>query len=621
MASDTIVWLALSTLLVLLMQAGFACFEAGIVRAKNSINVALKNIADLGVSVTLFLAVGYALMYGADVTGAGLVGWTSPPILGEDSDRLFWSLFQAMFAGTAITVVSGAVSERTSFRGYIAIATGMSLLVYPITGHWAWAPDGWLNRLGFYDFAGGTVVHVVGGAIALGAVLRIGPRLGRFDGDGEIEPFNLSVSAVGAFLLMFGWFGFNAGIAVTAQSKIPVILVNTAIGGAVGIVGCLAMTAARRRQLKAQELFTAMLGGLTSVTAGCAVVQPVGAAVLGAGGAVAAVIGVSLLARARIDDPVGAIPIHLIGGMLGTLLTPFVALDAAVPAVHSGRIDWFLVQLLGASAIAGYALALSYGFIRLTDRFVGYRVSAEAERIGLNIAEHGASSSLIDLLTQMARQGDGGDFTRPIRVEPETEAAHIAAFYNGVRVRFLAEARRAEESLREARFLAHHDALTGLPNRRAFSEAATRKIAEIERGGRPVAVAVLDVDRFKAVNDTHGHDVGDEVLRGFAERLRARAREDEFVARLGGEEFAILLSSPAADGAIFAAERFRLAVAESPFETAAGPLRVTSSFGVALVGPGAGLDAALREADQALYRAKRAGRNRVELAVPAAVSA
>jgi len=230
------IWLALCTFLVLLMQAGFACYEAGMVRRKNSVNVAIKNVADLGTTIVAYLLVGYTLMFGE--SWHGLIG-TGPSVMLEGGAQdLLVALFQAMFCGTAITIVSGAVSERTSFRGYLLLAVSMSVLVYPVTGHWAWAEGGWLLALGFHDFAGSTVVHAVGGAIALAAVLRIGPRLGRFNrADGRragIDGDNLAVSALGAFLLMFGWFGFNSGGATDFVHEVPLVLVNTAIGAASG---------------------------------------------------------------------------------------------------------------------------------------------------------------------------------------------------------------------------------------------------------------------------------------------------------------------------------------------------------------------------------------------------
>jgi len=600
------------------MQAGFACFEAGLVRAKNSINVAIKNVADLGTSVVVFMFLGYPLMFGESVPELnGLIGWSISPMLSDSPQLMLNALFQAMFAGTAITIVSGAVSERTSFQGYLVVAAVLAIAVYPVSGHWAWGPGGWLNEMGFYDFAGGTVVHVVGGTIALAAVLIIGPRIGRFDSTEGIEPFNLSIAALGAFLLMFGWFGFNSGGGTNFETEIPLILVNTAVGGCVGIVCSLGFDIVRRVKPDAGRLLTAMIGGLVGITAGCAAIPPLGAAALGAIGAAAALYGMTLLERLKIDDPVGAIPVHMFAGIAGTVLIPVFAYESAIPDVVSGRLEWMGVQALGCITITLFSFTAAYAFIRLTDPFLHYRVSEEDERIGLNIAEHDAGTGLLDLLNQMAAQGKSGDFSKAVKAEPETEAAYFAAFYNEVRNRFLIEASLSDKLLQEAHHLAHHDPLTGLANRRAFSDAAQRKLSEIKRTQIGAAVITLDVDHFKTVNDTHGHDVGDEVLCELARRMMKVAREHDVVARMGGEEFAVLVSYAQPEEANQAAERFRLSIADTPFATSIGPLEITASFGVCQLGPDTDLDCTLKSCDKALYRAKEAGRNCVMLAIAA----
>jgi len=613
MSNTIMIWLALCTFLVLLMQAGFACYEAGMVRRKNSVNVAIKNVADLGTTIFAYLLVGYTLMFGD--SWHGLIGVGPSVMLGGGAQELLMALFQAMFCGTAITIVSGAVSERTSFRGYLLLAITMSVMVYPVTGHWAWADGGWLLALGFYDFAGSTVVHAVGGAIALAAVLRIGPRLGRFDrGDAApagIDGDNLAVSALGAFLLMFGWFGFNSGGATDFVHEVPLVLVNTAIGAASGIVAVLVMAWARGRKPSANDILTSMLGGLVAITAGCAVIPPIGAAFLGALGGLVAVMGLRLLDRWRIDDPVGAIPVHLFAGVVGTVLLPLLASPGTLPAAVDGRLEWVAVQALGATVIPGVAFVAAWTVMGLTDRFAHYRVAPEDERIGLNIAEHGAGTAMLDLLDQLAAQGRMGDFAEPVVVEEETDAGHIAAFYNQVRERFVKETERSRVLLDEAAYLAHHDPLTGLKNRRAFLKTAEEVMALLERYDGRAALVMLDVDHFKAVNDSHGHDVGDEVLIELAGRLNRVARGSDAVARLGGEEFAVLVNQATLDEAMVAAERLRRAIAEPAFATSIGPLPVTASLGVAPLKSDRSIDTTLKAADDALYAAKTAGRNRV----------
>jgi Amt family ammonium transporter len=614
MSNSIMIWLALCTFLVLLMQAGFACYEAGMVRRKNSVNVAIKNVADLGTTIFAYLLVGYTLMFGE--SWHGLIGYGPSAMLSGGAQDLLVALFQAMFCGTAITIVSGAVSERTSFRGYLLLAISMSVLVYPVTGHWAWAEGGWLLAMGFHDFAGSTVVHAVGGAIALAAVLRIGPRLGRFD-DGNglgrgIDGDNLAVSALGAFLLMFGWFGFNSGGATDFVHEVPLVLVNTAIGAASGIVAVLLFAWIRNRKPSANDILTSMLGGLVAITAGCAVIPPLGAAALGALGGLVAVGGLRLLDRWRIDDPVGAIPVHLFAGVLGTVLLPLLATPGTMPEAVSSVGEWMAVQALGATVLPLTAFVVAWVVMGLTDRFVHFRVPAEDERIGLNISEHGAGTAMLDLLDQLAAQGQRGDFTGPVEVEEETDAAHIAAFYNQVRERFVRESERSRALLDEAAYLAHHDPLTGLKNRRAFMTTAQEVKTVLSRYDGHAALVMLDVDHFKAVNDTHGHDIGDEVLVTLARRLTEVARGNDTVARLGGEEFAVLVNQATQDEAMIAAERLRTAIAGAPFDASIGALPVTASLGVASLDAHATVDEALKAADDALYAAKRAGRNRVE---------
>ena len=610
-------WLAISTLLVLLMQAGFACFEAGSVRQKNSINVAFKNVADLGLTTILFLIVGYPLMFGPSIDG--WIGWGPSPIFGDDSGLQLNALFQAMFAGTAVTIVSGAVAERTSFRGYLTLATVIPITLYPLIGHWVWSDNGWLYALGFRDFAGGTVVHVVGGAIALAAAIFIGPRIGRFNSEGSIEPSNLAVTALGAFLLMFGWFGFNSGASTLTDTEVPLIIVNTAVGGAVGIFSAIALAFAFRHQLQATTLFTCMIGGLVGITAGCAYINPLGSMVLGVAGSMTALLGLVVLEYFEVDDPVGAVPVHMFSGIVGTALIPLVALESAMPEAVSSRLEWFIVQSVGTMGIALLVFFTAYLFLKMTQSIVQYRVTAEEERQGLNIAEHGAGSSLLNVLQQMHAQGESGDFSQAVTAEPETEAAYLAHFYNGVRERFVDQHSQVQALLKSTQHEADHDMLTGLFNRRVFYRVGNARLSEIDRHGDECSVLMLDLDHFKSVNDTHGHNVGDEVLKELAARLTEVARDSDLPARLGGEEFAVLLAKTNEQQALVFAERLRAGIADTPFMTEAGPLNITASMGVAQLDPQFKLDEIMATCDEALYRAKSQGRNRVvEASLPTA---
>lgn len=612
-------WLTICTFLVLMMQAGFTCIEAGMVRAKNSISVAIKNISDLGISMVGFMVIGHSLMFGAGTMG--LWGWDVPLVFGDDPRATQEALFQALFCGTAVTIVSGAVSERMTFRGYVLTAAVTSILIYPIAGHWAWGPGGWLGELGFVDFAGGTVVHGVGGTIALVMVLCIGPRLGRFSTSGHgLDRSNLALAALGAFILMFGWFGFNSGSASGFERQVPQILVTTAIAGAVGIIVWVLYSVLRGRVASAEDIISSMLGGLTATTAGCAFLTPSATAVLAALGGVLAVLGGRWLARRGVDDPVNAIAVHLFAGVAGTVLLPLFAMDGALPDRWGddpgARLDWMIVQATGCAAILAYAAIGTFLMYRVTRPFLEYRVTPEAEQLGLNIAEHGAQTAMLDLLNQLAAQAATQDFQRPVEVETHTDAGYIATFYNEVRRRFLAEADRARSLLDEARFLADHDPMTGLQNRRAFTAAIDRLQAEPQAKGGG-AFILIDADRFKAINDTHGHDTGDAVIVEIGRRLHANARTSDLAARLGGEEFALLLPGVDQAEAERTAERVRRAIADTPMETPNGPLTVTVSIGVAMLQAEAGslgFTTTFKAADSALYEAKVAGRNRVRVA-------
>jgi len=345
------------------------------------------------------------------------------------------------------------------------------------------------------------------------------------------------------------------------------------------------------------------------------VVRPLGAMALGVLGAVVAVGGVRLLERLRIDDPVGAIPVHLFAGVAGTVLLPAFAMPETIPPMLDGRLEWTGVQLLGAGVIALFAFLGAGAVLVLASPLVNFRVAPEDERIGLNIAEHGAGSAMVDLLHQLQQQGEQGAFSVPVEVERETDAGHVAYFYNQVRERFVQETERNRELLEEAAYLAHHDPLTGLKNRRAFMATADEVMAIAKRYGVKAALVVLDIDHFKAINDTYGHAAGDAVLRELAGRMTGVARASDTVARLGWEEFAVLLNQATLDDAMAATERMLNAIRRAPFEVTSGErLTVTASLGVADLSAHDDVDAALKAADDAMYAAKRGGRDRIEVA-------
>jgi len=432
---DTL-WVLGCTAAVFFMQAGFCCLETGLVRAKNSINVAIKNLVDICVSTCVFWLVGFGIMFGA--SSAGLFGTSEFCFESLSASNSAFFLFQVVFCGTATTIVSGAVAERMRFSGYVLVAIVVSGLVYPVSGHWAWGglmsgeASGWLERLGYIDFAGSSVVHAVGGAVALAAILIIGPRRGRFDGDAKLfHGHNLPVSALGVLILWVGWFGFNGGSTLAMNDQVPQIMINTGLGAAAGGVGTLAIVWLLTRRADIYAMQNGILAGLVSVTACCHVVGPGAAILIGVIGGWIAAAGTQLLERLKLDDVVCAIPVHGIAGIWGVLAVALFGAPSEF-AQDMTRWDQLLVQLTGAGAIVGWSFAVGFGSLWLINKFVPLRVTAEEERVGLNVSEHAASYELLDLLTEMETQRQSGDFTQPTTIVSETEVGQIAAQYNRV---------------------------------------------------------------------------------------------------------------------------------------------------------------------------------------------
>ncbi len=417
------------------MQAGFCCLESGLVRAKNSINVAIKNLVDFCITSLVFSLISFQLMFGETVFG--LVGNRLPSTLTWTNADYSFFLFELVFCGTATTIVSGAVAERMSFLGYFITAIIIALFVYPITGHWVWAglwfdsSPGWLGKLQFHDFAGSTVVHSVGGWTALAAILVIGPRLGRFGPKSHsIEGHNLPTAVLGVFLLWFGWFGFNGGSSFGFDDQVPMILVNTAQGGAAGGLAALLTTWAIHKRPQVPLIMNGVVGGLVSVTAGCDIMLTLGATCVGGIGGLLCTLSARWLSYAKIDDAVGVVPAHLVCGIWGTLA---VALFAD-PMLRETDSVWRMlgVQTVGVIAVGIYAFGVSYALLWGINQVLPLRVTAAQERIGLNIAEHNASTATQDLIASMNAHSLRGDFTQPVVVEPGTEVASIADYYNRV---------------------------------------------------------------------------------------------------------------------------------------------------------------------------------------------
>jgi len=426
-----LLWVIVASALVMFMQAGFCCLESGLVRSKNSINVAIKNLFDFCVACMIFWCFGFALMFGE--SRGGFVGTTGFGFgHSASSDRLVFFLFQMMFCATATTIISGAVAERMRFVSYVAVAVITSGLIYPVIGHWVWADGGWLNQIGFIDFAGSTVVHSTGGWIALAAVILIGPRMGRFTGEGK--PFhghNLPMATAGVIILWFGWLGFNGGSALAMNELVPKILINTCLSAAMGGIAGLALSWRSMGRPDVQSLMYGVVAGLVAITAGCYTVSPWAAVVIGAIGGLICIGAAKVLERMKVDDVIGVISAHACAGVWGTLAVAFFG-DSTDWAPGVGRWDQLLIQLYGIVACFVWSFGVGFVSLWLLNRVMPLRVSQEDERLGLNIAEHGAVTESAGLLREMEIHRKTKDFSHHVTVEPFTEFGQVASQYNRV---------------------------------------------------------------------------------------------------------------------------------------------------------------------------------------------
>jgi len=435
-----LLWVLISASLVFLMQAGFMCLEAGSTRSKNNINVVIKNISDFGISVLCFWLFGYGLMFGQ--THYGWVGtnvWAPEVGQGETWLVVFF-LFQAMFCSTAVTIVSGAVAERMRFSSYLAVSILVSGFIYPLFGHWTWnglnlgASTGWLGRLGFVDFAGSTVVHSIGGWVALAAAIIVGPRIGRFSRKRRrrfLTGYDLPLSLLGTLLLWFGWFGFNGGSVLALNDQVPGIIMNTVMAGAAGLVTPILISIFQQQKLRVSAVANGSLAGLVAITANCHAVTTHSAILIGAIGSLCMLFAEAQLQRYQIDDVVGAIPVHLAAGIWGTLAVGLFG-DLTVLNTGLSRVAQLGVQLAGIVTASVWAFGVTFFLLWLTNRRWPLRVSHRDEHIGLNVAEHGAASDLVDFFTVMRRQERTGDLRLRAPVEPFTPVGQIAARYNRV---------------------------------------------------------------------------------------------------------------------------------------------------------------------------------------------
>ncbi len=474
------VWVILSAALVFFMQAGFMALEAGMARSKNSINVAIKNLTDFVIGVVGFWVIGFGLMFGR--SKLGLFGTTDFLITLKDPWTAAFFMFQSVFVGTAATIDSGAICERAKLKQYILLSFLMSVLMYPVFGHWAWGSflhgsdplsggAGWLERLGFKDFAGSSVVHSAGGWMALAGIIVVGPRLGKFEKDPvtgrlrsirQFQPGDMRFVFLGTFVLFFGWFGFNCGSTLSATPDIAGIALNTTIAACFGCIvsSLLSWVTHPQKKIEGGMIANGVLGGLVAITAGCAYVDTTGAAIIGVIAGFVVFYGSHFVEKVlKLDDVVGAVPVHGFCGAWGTF-----AVGIFITKEHLGdltRLHQIGVQGLGVAVCFAWSFGLGILLYFLVDRLAGgVRVSEEDEILGLNVAEHGATSSLLDLAQSMDSLTRTGNFEghQGVAVDYGTEVGDLAQIFNQMigRIKLaLSESKRqqalAERMLEESR--------------------------------------------------------------------------------------------------------------------------------------------------------------------------
>ena len=392
------VWVALCAALIFFMEAGFALLEAGFVRSKNAMSIIAKVIIDITFGGIAFFIVGFGIAYGSSN------GWFALDfgIMNEDlglgltvSNNLFWFI-QLGFAIAAISIVSGALAERMKLFPYAILVVFFCAILYPLVANWVWNPNGWLAMRGFNDFAGSAAVHAMGGFAALAAAIVLGPRIGKYSKEGKsntIPGHNLPLASVGAFILWFGWFGFNPGSSLGAVGNwelIGSVVVNTFLASASGGIATMIYTYFTYTKIDITMVINGVLAGLVSITAGCNVVGPVSAIIIGAIAGILVDVAVVFFDKIKVDDPVGAIAVHGVNGLFGTLAVGLFAIEGGL--FYGGGASLLLTQILGVSAIALFSFTLTFIIMKLLKISIGIRISNEDEEAGIDASSFGVQS-------------------------------------------------------------------------------------------------------------------------------------------------------------------------------------------------------------------------------------
>ena len=405
-ASINLVWVMLGAFLVFFMHTGFAMVEAGFTRSKNAINILMKNFLTISLGGIVYFLVGYAVMFGD--TAGGFIGTSGFALSGVEDIGFF--VFQAMFAATCATIISGAVAERTNIFAYIGVIIIMTLFIYPVVGHWIWQGEGWLTSLGFTDFAGSTVVHLTGAVAALVAAAMIGPRIGKYTGKtvNVIPGHSIPLGALGVFILWLGWFGFNGASTLVADpTQVPGVIANTFLAASAGVVGTALYTKFRFGYMDGSLTLNGALAGLVAITAGAANLDFFGALAAGLVASVVLVEGVRFIEhKLKVDDPVGAVTVHGIVGIWGTLAVGLFD-TAGGGLLYGGGAELLGVQAIGVVAVIGWTAATTAIGLYVIKLIVPLRVTAEEEIKGLDIVEHGSNAyEMQDVFKGVTRSGD-----------------------------------------------------------------------------------------------------------------------------------------------------------------------------------------------------------------------
>lgn len=594
-----LLWILVSAFLVFMMQLGFSLVETGVVRSKNTINVAMKNLIDTVFSIIFFWLFGFGLMFGMD--SFGLIGIDKFLIDGKDLQLNGFFFFQAMFAATAITIVSGAVAERIKFNGYIVVAIIVSSIIYPIFGHWAWNDNGWLKELGFIDFAGSTVVHSVGAWIGLAGAIVLGPRLGKFRKNKTIyfAPSNHNFIVFGVFILFFAWFGFNAGSLLEFKPEVTSILLNTLIAGVFGGLSAWIITLFSKEKVGVEIFSFGIIAGLVGITAGCYEFNTVQSAFVGfISSFIMHFTDIFLTKKLKIDDPLSVVSIHGFVGVWGTIA---VGIFANLPENFT-RLHFIYVQTLG--VFIAFIFSFSFGLLvfLFLKKVNLLRVRKKHEVLGLNRSEHNAKLPWVDTIQSIIQIMKTGNLDKKIYEERDTEIGIVSRFFNYLLSILKEKNAELKKSNKNLSVKAYHDNLTKILNRNGF----LKRLSEINN---KYTLAIIDIDKFKSINDTYGHDVGDYVLKDLATLISNKIRTTDIFARWGGEEFVLVLDTPDLLQAQNISDNLRKEVENSKFKTVG---KITISIGISeFKTKNDTFEDVFKKTDQALYQAKMSGRNRV----------